>query len=171
MAFKQPPQPDVPIDGEVSSELTIRDPQLLAKFAEMVTLIPSQDDHAMERIFARILSASTWQDIDRPWRTTDVESVAGKIFRLNGARRVPSDYRDGLGFFLAMELTDISTGEDTVISNGSVAVIGQVVKLYQLKAIPCLIEFVVAERPTKDGYRPHHLAIHGVPGTRQADAT
>ena len=161
MSKQDAPGTDVVPAQEDRKKPILADPKLLAQFAEKVTIIPAEDDGAMDRIMAQVLSATSWEDLDKPWEATKVKDIAGRTFVLHGAKRRPSDFRDGLGMFLVLSVTDVLTGKDGVIITGSAAVIGQIVQAYVLNALPLLVEFVVAERPSQDGYHPHHLKVHG----------
>jgi hypothetical protein len=154
--------------GQAGSELAILDKGLLAQFAEMVTLIPSEDSSGAERILAQVLSAQSWDALDDPWESSKVEQLAGKILRLDHAERRPSDFREGLGMFLVLHCTDTDSGEGVVVTSSAVSVIGQVTRAYALRALPLYIEFVIAARATTRGYHPHHLKIHGSAATAQA---
>jgi hypothetical protein len=143
------------------SALEVLDPGLLKQFSEMATLIPLETEGGMERILAQVLNAQHWDDLDAPWESSKAEGLAGRRLRFNRVERRPSDFREGLGIFLVCHCVDVDNGDVIVVTTSAVGVIGQLVRAYALKAMPIVAEFIVAERPTKDGYRPHHLKLHG----------
>lgn len=151
-----------------SAEVAVRDPELLSRFAEMVTLIPAEEGGGAERILAQILDAQRWDELDSPWETSKAERLLGRKLDLLYAERRPSDFREGLGMFLVLHMTDIVTGESIVVTTSALGIIGQVTRAYALDALPAVVEFIVAERATQRGYRPHHLKWHS--GTIKADA-
>jgi hypothetical protein len=137
------------------------DPGLVAKWAEMVTLIPAEDAGGADRIFAQLLDAESWEDLNAPWEAAVAEHLVGRRLLLRGASRRPSDFREGLGMFLVLDLWDPHGKRGVVATTSSMAILAQITRAYALKALPLLVEFVVAERPTQAGYRPHHLKIIG----------
>lgn len=144
------------------SELVLS-PELAAQFAQMASMIPEERENGSgyESILSAILAAGTLDDLDAPWTSTKAEKLAGKVLRLESPIRRPSDFRSGLRIFLAVPYTDTHTGETGVLTTGSAAVVGQLVRAYALGGFPCLAELVIAERPTADGYHPHHLKFYG----------
>jgi hypothetical protein len=143
------------------SALEVLDPGLLRQFSEMASLIPSETTGGMERILAQVLAAQHWDDLDAPWESSSAEALAGKQVVISRIERRPSDFREGLGIFLVCHGADYKTGEPVVVTTSAIGVIGQLVRAYALKALPLVVEFVISERPTKDGYHPHHLKVIG----------
>jgi hypothetical protein len=123
--------------------------------------VPSEDGGGIERIIEAILSADSWDQVDAPWDTTNVKLLEGKTLRINSITRRPSSFKGGLGIFLVVNATDIGTGEAMVITTGSVNVVAQLVRLYMLESLPVFVKWIVADRPTENGYYPHHLEIVG----------
>jgi hypothetical protein len=156
--------------NQPGAEVAVLDKALVAKFAQMATMIPSEDAGGMERIMEQILTAQSWEDLDAPWTVSKADQLAGRILRCSGVQRRPSDFREGMGFFLVLDCADTKTGEKMVVTTSATAIIGQIVLAYAKGWFPCFIEFVVAERPTERGYRPHHLKFHGVDVRQPANA-
>src|SRR5262249_53464257 len=158
-------------NADAAGGLAIQDEGLLAMFARMATMIPAESDAGMERILAQVLNAEHWDELDAPWETSAVEAMAGKRLAFRRVERRPSDFREGLGIFLVCHCAGVDTGEEIVVTTGSVGVVGQLVRAYALGAMPLVAEFVIAERPTRDGYHPHHLKVHGSLAKASADAS
>jgi len=155
---------------EPTTAVALLDKGLVAEFTKMITLIPAETDRGAEAIVAQILTATTLDDLDAPWDTASIDDVVGKVFRLERAERRPSDFSEGMGFFLVLHLTDIKTGEKVAKTTGAMSILAQVARAYALGLMPLFVEFVVAERPTRDGYHPHHLKVHGTAGASDATA-
>lgn len=136
-------------------------PELVQKFAQMAMLIPSETTDAMDSIISAILAAPTWEHLADPWESVGAEKLAGKMFRIDSITRRPSQFQDGLGLFLVVHITDTRTGESSVFTTSSTAVVAQLVHAYVSGWLPLYAELVVAERVTEKGYRPHHLKFHG----------
>lgn len=137
--------------------------ELVEKFAQMATLIPSEDGSGYERIVEAILSAEAVDALDEPWQSTQAEKLAGRVLRIDSLTRRPSDFKSGLGVFLVVRSTDTHSGEVVTWTTGSVAIVAQLVRAYALGGLPVYAELIIAERPTEAGYRPHHLKFYGPP--------
>ena len=131
--------------------------ELVARFVEMATMVPSEDGGGMERIIDQLLNAESWEQLSDPWESTDAEKLRGKRLRVDSIMRRPSSYPGGLGIFLVVKSVDVQTGEALVWTTSSQAVIAQLVRAYAMGWIPCLVEMVIADRPTERGFYPHHL--------------
>lgn len=144
---------------EPGTALAITDQTQLERFAQYVTLVPAEDEDGWTNIFETLLAAGKWEDVNAPWESSKAGDLIGKRLICRGAKRRPSDFRDGLGFFVVMDCVDYQTSEKVVFITGSVAVVGQTVMMYVLKAVPFVFEIIIADRPTKAGYKPHHIRI------------
>lgn len=147
---------------EANAEVEVIDPAVVERFAKMAMLIPSEDGSGIERIIDAILSAESWETLDDPWDTTNVKTLEGKLLRINSLMRRPSSFKGGLGVFLVVHAINMDKGDKMVITTGSVNVVAQLVRAYALGVLPIFARWVVADRPTENGYYPHHLEIVGV---------
>lgn len=152
-----------PSQDQPGTDVEVRElsPELQRRFAEMAMTVPEDDGTGQERILEQILSAATWEQLDDPWDTAKANDLAGKLLRLEGITRFASDFRSGLRIFLAVQYTDVESGERSVFASGSVSIVGQLVRAYCLKLFPLYAELVISERATADGYHPHHLVFRG----------
>lgn len=136
--------------------------ELVTRFVEMATMVPSEDGSGMERIVEKLLSAESWEELSEPWETTDAQKLRGKRLLIQSIMRRPSQYQGGLGIFLVVHSVDKGTGEQIAWTTSSQAVIAQLVRAYAMGWLPCLAEMVIADRPTEAGYYPHHLKFLAV---------
>lgn len=151
------------VDDQQSAEVaTITDTKLLEAFAEMAVMIPASNGGGTEDILAKILSATTWDQLDEPWETSDVDDIIGKRLKLTRVERRPSTFRGGLGVFLVCHLLDPKTGKEYVKTTGSVAVVGQIASLFAHGWFPAMVEWCKSERPSERGYYPQHLRVHDI---------
>lgn len=155
-----------------SAELAIKDPALIARFAEMVGLLPAAEDTegGAERIIEAILNAKTWEDLDAPWRARGGEAYLGKPQRIERVTTRPSDYAKGLGVYVVVEAVDLSNGEAITWTTGSISIVAQLVKAYCVGGLPLFATIRQAERPTADGYYPQHLEVTDSGGPGVVDA-
>lgn len=152
---------------QASAEVaTITDMDLLRQFGEMAVAIPAEPGGGTEDILKRVLGAKTWDELDQPWRTSDIKDILGKRLRLVSVNRRPSTFDGGLGQFCVVKLTDPRDGKEYVKTTSSVAIVGQLAWLYFNNATAVTVEWCQATRATERGYFPQHLIIHDahVPG-------
>lgn len=144
---------------------TVVSPATMALFAQMAVGIPESDDtEAYDNIVLQLLSATDVDGLNAPWDTDDAEKLTGYRLRIESITRRPSDYAEGLGLYLICKGTNMGTGETFVWTTGSVSVVAQLARAWYLEQFPVIGELVIADTPTKNGYRPQHLTIHGLGG-------
>lgn len=137
----------------------INNEALLRQFGEMAVLIPREDGNGTENILSQILSATSWEQLDEPWQSTDVDDILGRRLTLLRAVRRPSSFKGGLGQFVVVFMQDKKTGKEVVKATGAIAIVGQIARAYALNCLPLEIEWCRAERATENGYYPQHLAV------------
>lgn len=147
------------------TDVAILSEDLVKRFAEMAVMIPTEDGAGSERILEQLLSATSWEQLDDPWDSTNGQRLRGKHLRVDSITRRPSTYEGSLGIFLVVDSVDVDSGEKVVWTTSSISVVGQLVRAYVMKWMPLYVTVVVAERPTERGYFPQHLEItgHGKP--------
>jgi hypothetical protein len=132
--------------------------ELTSQFTAMVASIPeTDDDDASERIVLQLLGADDVGDLNAPWDSVPAEELAGKRLRIDTIERRPSDFQDGLGVYLVCKGLILDTGEKLVYTTGAVSIVAQLVRAHFLGGLPAICELIIADRPTKKGYRPQHL--------------
>lgn len=146
------PAPDAPraIRGDV-----------LETYEAMIESVPEAGGEGFEGILAAIALATDVRDLDAPWRSSGLADLANQPLVLTGIRKMPSDYPDGLPWFLIADGAILSTGETIAITTGAVSVVAQLVKAWTLNAFPLRVIPRVSDRPSKSGYYPQHLEIVG----------
>lgn len=153
---------EVAQQGETQGTVAEFPRELVARFVQMATLVPSEDGSGMERIIEQLLNAESWEDLSDPWESTNAEKLRGKRLRIDSLTRRPSQYPGGLGVFLVVKGVDLGTGEAIVWTTSAQAVIAQLVRAYAKGWLPCVAEMIIADRPTEAGYYPHHLRFLAV---------
>src|SRR5690349_758311 len=125
--------PVTDVDQQQSAEVAlINDTALLEQFAEMAVMIPADLGGGTEDILRKILSAKTWDELDEPWETSEIDDILGKTLHITRVQRRPSTFRGGLGVFLVIHMTDTRNGKEYVKTTGSVSVVGQIARAYAL---------------------------------------
>lgn len=147
--------------GEPGTDVVQLPADLVKRFADMAVLIPDDTEDGGARMLDAILSAKTWEALNDPWESSNGEALVGKLLKLTSAKKMPSTFEGGLGIFLVIDYTDTNTGETGVLTTSAVSIVGQIAAAYAHEWMPLYAEVVVADRPTKRGFLPQHLKIHG----------
>jgi len=117
---------------------------------------PGEDVSA--KIAAQILDSGDFGDENAVWDSLSGKDAVGKVFRFNSLNVLPSDYEESkLGFFLVCQVTDMASGEDTVLSTGAFNVCTQLLKAFLLGNLPAVAEIVAPKRMPKSGKVPLRL--------------
>lgn len=132
---------------------------VLRRFADMVATLPQDDGNGAESIVDQILNAESFEELDSPWSTTDTDGLIGRVITIRDVKARRSDFAEGLGFYVIASGNDYQSGDPITFTTGSVSVVAQLVRAYVIGALPLVCSLVKADRPTKDGYYPQHLAI------------
>lgn len=138
----------------------IAKPETLAQFEALAVRIPESDDsQAYDDIISQILGATGVDGLNAPWDTSKAATLNGHRLRIESLTRRPSDHAEGLGIYLVIKGTDMGTGELFTLTIGSVAVLAQLAQIHALNGLPAIVELIVADKLTKNGYRPIHLKV------------
>lgn len=119
--------------------------------------VPDAGQDGIEGILEQIAAASDTAGLDAPWRAGGLGAYIGTPLVITGIRKMPSDFGSGLSCFLVIDGAVRATGEKVTATTGSLSVVAQLLKAWQLDAFPVLVVPRASERPTKDGYYPQHL--------------
>lgn len=135
---------------------------LIERFSAMAESIPlGTDDTGLANILGQIEGARDVEALDNAWDALGGEKVAGRVIVVNALKRQPSDYAEGLPFFLVVTATDNQTGEVLTFTTGSVSVAGQLVKAHAEGWLPLKCELVIGKKNQKTGFTPQHLRVYG----------
>lgn len=130
---------------------------VITYFEAILTEIPDAGGEGVENILEQIAAANDVTGLDEPWRAGGLGKYVDRPLRIDGIRKLPSDFGSGLSYFLVVDGADLETGEKVVATTGSMSVVGQLAKAWALGAFPCVVIPRLAKRKTKDGFYPQHL--------------
>lgn len=140
-------------------------PEVVKTFQQMAAAIPAGgEDTGQLSILTQLAAATEPQGLSAPWETTGTTALFGKVLVVTDLKRMPSEYEDGLGFYLVVNGAIEETGEAMTFTTGSVSVAAQLVKAFDAGWLPIKCEIVESTRPTKSGYKPQHLRVYGREG-------
>ena len=111
-------------------------------------------EQASRDIVLRILQAEDVDAVLDQAGTTPCQDIIGKPIRISGARAMKSDYEGGASMYLLLDVTDLQTGEQLLVSCGARNVMAQLYRVTQLRGFPLDCRILESERPTAQGYRP-----------------
>lgn len=135
-------------------------PETMALFAQMAVSIPEADTgDAYESIVLQLLNADNVDDFNAPWDTDATEKLAGKRLKIESISRRQSDFAGGLGIYIVTKGVNLDTGEPFVWTTGGVANVATLARIHFQGRLPAIVEIVIADTPTANGYRPQHLKI------------
>lgn len=110
-----------------------------------------------ESIASEIFSATTADEVLSGGTVMGAEDVLDVPLVLHRVEYRASDMADGIPYYAVLHVTHHGSDKPFVLTCGGVRVVMQVVKLELLGALPYVIVFKEAAKPTKNGYRPLRL--------------
>src|SRR6267154_148901 len=135
----------------------------MALFASMAVGIPEADDgEAYENIVLQLLEADDLDAFNAPWDTEAAAALAGKMLKIESMARRASDFTGGLGMYIVVKGTRLDNGEKFVLTSGGVANVATLARIHFTGKLPAVVELVIADTPTANGFRPQHLKIHSL---------
>ena len=136
----------------------VSDETNLAYLHRLMELLPPTPDDVIDSIAGRILEAETPTEENKLWDSTSSKDAVGKRLIFQSVHILPSDYEDSpLDYFLVCKVIDCETGEQTVMSTGSVNIVAALVKAQVMGSLPWEAEIVGPKRVPKSGRLPLHL--------------
>lgn len=137
----------------------------MALFSQMAVGIPEADDgDAYENIVLQLLNAEDLDAFNAPWDTDAAAALAGKRLKIDSMARRASTYAKGLGLYIVTKGVILDTGESFVFTTGGIANVASLARIHFTGRLPAIVELVIADTPTANGFRPQHLKIHSLGG-------
>ena len=133
--------------------------QQIALFKQFLADVPEIDEGGYENILNNLMNAGSIYDLDAPWKADSLANYKDRAINITGVRQAPSDFQDGFGVYLVVDLIDLETGEHASVTTGAVSIVAQLARAATLDAFPLMVIPRVASKPTKKGFYPQHLEI------------
>lgn len=130
---------------------------VIAHIQSLIDELPQASEGDELAIVEQLLSAGTVEQLDRPWDSDSLEQYLGRRITILSARWRQSDYADGLGIYLILELVDEGTGEAAIAMTGSTSIVAQILQANHLVGLPISCVPVRAKHASARGYFPQHL--------------
>lgn len=108
-----------------------------------------------ESIALDILNANSVDDILGS-TVIALSDIIGTPFTIHSASLNESDFADGLGAYVAMQVT-FDDGTKSVVTSGATSVVAQVVSMHQKGYLPYRVSSRKPNKPTAAGYYPVSL--------------
>lgn len=134
------------------------DERPFAYLGRLMEMLPPPPGDVVEQIMTQILDTESPFDENMVWDTLSSKDAVGRRFVFHSVHVQPSDYENSpLPFFLVAKVTDLESGEQTVLTTGSVNVVTSLVKAQLLGNLPWAAEIMGPRKPTQNGYLPLHI--------------
>lgn len=131
--------------------------QVIDYYESILDRVPDAGGEGIENILEAIAAAGDVAGIDAPWKAGGFGAYVDTPIVITGIRKMPSDFGSGLSYFLIADGAVRATGEKVTATTGSMSVVAQLLKVWELDAFPVLVIPRISKRPTKDGFYPQHL--------------
>lgn len=129
--------------------------QYLIRLMEM---LPDPDEDVVDKIIGQILEAGSPMEENQLWDATGSKNAIGKEFIFRSVHLQPSEYENGtLPYYLVCKVTDLESGEETVLTTGSVNIVTSLVKAQVLGRLPWQARIVAPANTPKSGRIPLKL--------------
>lgn len=134
------------------------DEKALQYIGRLMEMLPPPDEDVIDRIAAGILSAPSPMEENQLWDSTGSKDCVGKAFVAHSVHIQPTDYEEApLPYFVIVKVTDLESGEKTILTSGSVNICTSLVKAQLMGSLPWQFEIVGPRRPSKAGRLPLHV--------------
>lgn len=143
--------------AEEQALATVAEPTALALVKDILATIPQADEDPTERMAAFITTqpAEKWEEL---WAgLPSARDYVGQPIIVHAIRARESDFEGGLGLYLILDATDVTTGAHELISCSSQMSMVQLLTLHKRGLFPAKVVFVQKDKPTKAGFKPIHL--------------
>lgn len=140
--------------------LAEREAAVAAAVERLLLEIPYDPDAGMVNILESLLTATTLEELDRPWAINGLGQFVDQVVQIDEVSRMPSDYRDGYAWYVVAQGVVVETGEALSFSTSSKAIITQLILARRAGLLPARFIVRVAEEPTEAGYYPQHLEVY-----------
>lgn len=131
-----------------------RTAQLATMLQENAALVIDTSANAIEDIVGRVLDAETVDDVLADDSAIGADEILNVPIQVWSVKVNESDVQGALPFYCVIEGVRQDTGENVVVTCGSVKVCTQLMKLDRMKAFPVVVKIVKKDKATLAGYYP-----------------
>lgn len=143
-----------------AQEIEERKAAVNAAVSKLLEEVPDGGEEGELRIFEAILSATSLEEIDRPWAANGLGRFVNRVVQIDTIVKMPSDFKDGYKWYLVADGVVVEDGEFLTFMTSSRAIITQLLTVWKLGLFPAKFWVRVAEEPTEAGYYPQHLELY-----------
>lgn len=130
----------------------------LGYLARLMEMLPEPTEDVIGKIAMQILTAGNKASENAIWDAVGSKDVVNQTFIWHAVHIHPTEFAEGLlPYFLACDVTDLSTGERTVLTTGSVNLCSSLIHAQLVGGLPWEGTVVGPRRPTKSGHVPLHM--------------
>lgn len=139
--------------GKVLAEPLSRE-VILAQYSAVLEEIPFAEDDGGLSIIANILTATTWEELNRENELDNLQDFVGKRVKVIKLERRISDIEGGMPWYLMVDAIDADTGELVKINTSAGSPMAKLAMLHHFGNLPALVKVTKAEKATKAGFFP-----------------
>lgn len=138
----------------------VQDQDLGMVLRDLIEKVPeTTTDDAQYRIVQTIMAARDYTELDAPWSgTSGLGAYNDQTIVIHDIRKAPSSFTGGPGIFLILDVEG-EDGDHHVVTTGSISVVVQLLKAYDMQAFPLACIPKVSKRQSRNGYWPQHLEM------------
>ena len=127
------------------------------ELTRMLEAVPGRSDQAGLEMFMQILSATSPDELDKPWNGNGIADYLDQHIIITDVHKEVSSYADGPGYFLVCPGVEVATGQAVTFITSSVQEMAQILVAYTNGWLPWHCVPRIAAKPTAKGYYPRHL--------------
>ena len=147
------------VKEEVQMQRHLYGEAALARVKEAMGAIPESPELDPLELATRVLFAENVNQLDQPWNTDSMAQFENVRITITDVKRLESELPGGMGWFLVVDGVLTGTKEPVTFTTGSISVMLQIARAYELDALPLAVIVRRAQRPSKSGFYPYHLEI------------
>jgi hypothetical protein len=107
------------------------------------------------RIIAQVLEATSLEEVDAAWASSDMKAIAGKAFQIMEVTFTEYESERGVIPMARVTAVDLSTQKEVEWRSTSTAVVAQLIKIHQLDGYGT--DWRVVGAKTRSGNTAYHL--------------
>lgn len=136
---------------------------VVAQAIALIEEVPEAPESDGTEILDAILNAASWEQLNQSGKLPAAEDMAGRMLRVTGVWRRPSDLADSLfPHYLVVESIDTHTGELCRWQTSSASPTLVLAKLVKFGKLPAVVKITMADKLTARGFRPANIEVLGV---------
>jgi hypothetical protein len=145
------------IPANATPAQTERANAMAAQIETWLEKVPTSGGDGILGILEQIAAAENPDQLDRAWNSAGFGQWIGYALEISNPRKLESDYKGGISFYLIVDAIVKATGEFVTLTTGSYAIMAQILVAHNRNWLPLTFVPEQADEPTENGFYPQHL--------------